>query len=132
MVETRAGAELGLDADTIEVPITLEVFGAPPTPATATVRHRSLATRSGRAALGLAAAWLLAFPAIFFPVAHFVLVPGFLVGGLVLAVIRWREDRTLVRVRGTCPRCGVALELTPEGRFRLPRPVQCVHCKNEL
>ena len=43
-----------------------------------------------------------------------------------------REDRTLARVQATCPRCGATLDLSPGGRFRLPRPVQCVHCKNEL
>jgi hypothetical protein len=85
-----------------------------------------------RAALALGIAWLLAFPAIFFPVVHFVLVPGLVVGGVVMGVMLLREDRTLARIRATCPRCGAALDLAPGGRFRLPRPVQCVHCKNEL
>ena len=44
----------------------------------------------------------------------------------------WQEARTLARLRGICPRCGAALDLTPGGRFRLPRSVQCVHCRNEL
>src|SRR5262245_25629883 len=118
--------------DAITVPVTLTVFGAAPTAAVATVRHRSLASRVGRAALALGIAWLLAFPAIFFPVAHFVLVPGLVVGGVVLAALRLRETRTLARLQGTCPRCGTALNLTPGGRFRLPRSVQCVHCRNEL
>jgi hypothetical protein len=100
--------------------------------AVAGVRHRSLAARVGRAAVALGTAWLLAFPAIFFPVAHFVLVPGLIVGGLVLAAIRLRETHTLARLRGACPRCSAALDLTPGGRFHLPRLVQCVHCKNAL
>jgi hypothetical protein len=61
-----------------------------------------------------------------------VLVPGLVVSGVVLAVLRLREARTLTRVRGICPRCGASLDLTPGGRFRLPRLVQCVHCRNEL
>jgi hypothetical protein len=116
----------------VEIPVAVTIFGARPTAATAGVRHRSLAARMRRAALGLGAAWLLAVPAVFFPVLHFVLVPGLLVGGVVLAVILLREDRTLARVRGTCPRCGGALDLTPGGRFRLPRAVQCLHCNNTL
>jgi hypothetical protein len=118
--------------DAIDVPVTLTVFGAPSAAAVATVGHRSLASRLGRAGMALGIAWLLAFPAIFFPVAHFVLVPGLVIGGVILAVLRLGEARTLVRVQGVCPRCGATLNLTPGGRFRLPRRVQCVHCRNEL
>lgn len=114
------------------VPVTLTVFGASPVAAVAIVRHRSLASRLGRAGVGLGFAWLLAFPAIFLPVLHFVLVPGLLLGGVVLAAQRLREDQTLARVEGRCPRCGATLDATPGGRFRLPRSVQCVHCKNTL
>ena len=124
--------ETGAGGDTFEVPVTLSVFGASPSTGIATVRRPSLASRARRAALALGAAWLLAFPAIFFPVVHFVLVPGLVIGGAVLAVIRLRVDRTLDRLRGTCPRCGAALDVTPGGRFRLPRSVQCVQCRNEL
>jgi hypothetical protein len=127
--DSRASAG---DSDLTRVPVTLEVFGANPVPATAVVRHRSIASRLGRAGVGLAIAWLLAFPAIFLPVLHFVLVPGFVIGGLVLAAVRLREDSTLARVEGTCPRCRAALDVTPGGRFRLPRSVQCPHCRNTL
>jgi hypothetical protein len=120
------------DGDAVEVPVTLGIFGASRVRAVATVRRRSLASRARRAGLAFGIAWLLAFPAIFFPVVHFVLVPGLVVGGVVLAAMRLREDRTLARVQGSCPRCRAALDLTPGGRFRLPRSVQCVHCKNEL
>ena len=118
--------------DTTRVPVTLAVFGASPVPAVAFVQRRTLVSRVGRAGLGLAVAWLLAFPAIFLPVLHFVLVPGLVIGGIVLAVHRMREDRTLARVEGHCPRCGASVDATPGGRFRLPRSVQCLHCKNTL
>jgi hypothetical protein len=123
---TEAG---GVMAD---VPVTLAAFGAAGTDAVATVQERSLGARAGRAALALGAAWILAVPAVFLPVAHFVLVPGLLVGGVVLAAMRLAETRTLARVRGVCPRCHAALDVSPGGRFRLPRAVQCVHCRNEL
>jgi hypothetical protein len=126
------GSAPGIAGDTTEVPVTLAVFGATTVPAVAVVLRRSVASRVGRAGVALAIAWLLAFPAIFLPVLHFVLVPGFLVGGVVLAAQRLREDRTLARVDGTCPRCGTALHATPGGRFRLPRSVQCLRCKNTL
>lgn len=115
-----------------EVPAMLSVFGAPATPAVATVQHRSFASRAGRAAVALGVAWLLAFPAIFLPVAHFVLVPGLIVGGVVLAAMRLAETRSLARVQGVCPRCQARLDLSPGGRYRLPRAVQCTRCRNEL
>src|SRR5262249_51289099 len=121
-----------LPADSLAVPVMLTVFGASPVAAVAVVRRRSLGSRVGRAGLGLAIAWLLAFPAIFFPVLHFVLVPGLVIGGVVLAVKWLREDRTLMRIEGRCPRCGASVDATPGGRFRLPRSVQCIHCKNTL
>ena len=124
--------EAGAEGDAFDVPVTLSVFGASPARGVATVRRRTVASRVRRAALALATAWLLAFPAIFFPVVHFLLVPGLVVGGVVLGVMFLREDRTLDRIRATCPRCGATLDLAPGGRFRVPRPVQCVHCKNEL
>lgn len=123
---------MGAEGDVFEVPVTLSVFGASPAPGIATVRSRTLASRVRRALLALGAAWLLAFPAIFFPVVHFVLVPGLVVGGVVLALIRLREARTLDRIRATCPRCQATLDLSPGGRFRLPRLVQCAFCKNQL
>ena len=89
--------------ETTQIPVTLAVFGANPVPAMAVVRRRSLASRLGRAGLGLAIAWLLAFPAIFLPVLHFVLVPGFVIGGVVLAAHRLRENRTLARVVAPAP-----------------------------
>jgi hypothetical protein len=119
-------------AGTTEIPVTLSVFGAPATPAVATVLHRGFASRAGRAGLALGIAWLLAFPAIFLPVAHFILVPGLIIGGVVMAGMRLAETRSLARVRGVCPRCQAALDLSPGGRFRLPRTVQCARCRNEL
>lgn len=110
----------------------VEIFGAQATQGVATVLSRSFGSRVRRAALALGATWLLAFPAIFLPVLHFVLVPGLIIGGMVLGAVRLREDRTLARLRGTCPRCRMALDLTPGGRFRLPRSAQCLRCKNQL
>jgi hypothetical protein len=129
---TGQSVDEGNSGDTTEVALSLTVFGAPPMAAVATIQHRSLASRVGRAGLAVGVAWVLAFPAIFLPVAHFVLVPGLIVGGVVLAVMRLAETRTLARVRGVCPRCKATLDLAPGGRYRLPRRVQCAECRNDL
>lgn len=44
--------------------------------------------------------WALALGGLFIPVAHFILVPTFVVTGIVVAVKRAREDRRLVLLRG--------------------------------
>jgi hypothetical protein len=129
---TSQSGVLEAAGETTEVPVTLSAFGAPATSGVATILHRSLASRASRAGAALGVAWLLAFPAIFLPVAHFVLVPGLIIGGVVLGAIRLAEARTLARVRGVCPRCQAALDLSPGGRYRLPRMVQCDRCRNEL
>ena len=46
--------------------------------------------------------WALALGGLFIPVAHFILVPTFVVAGIVVAVKRSREDRRLVLLRGAC------------------------------
>jgi hypothetical protein len=84
---------------------TLEAFGAPVTRATARLVAQNQGQRLGRAVGALAACWAAAVVSVFFPVAHFFLVPGFLVLGVVLAVLRGRERERLLGVYGICPRC---------------------------
>ncbi len=116
----------------VEVPVSLVVFGAPPRRATAVVIPRSPAGRIARALAGLGACWGLAVAAAFVPVAHFVLVPTLLVAGPVVAVIRLREERTLVSVRGACSRCGLEQEFRAGGRFRPGRTLDCAGCRHQL
>jgi hypothetical protein len=120
------------DAETVEVPASLTVFGAEPTAVTVTVARQGLGRRVGRAALALAICWPLAVAAVFIPLAHFVLVPGLLVGGVVLAVLKMREEWRIVRVRGACPRCRREQTFEPGGRFATGRTFECPQCLNTL
>ena len=43
------------------------------------------------------------------PVAHFVLVPGFLVAGPIAAVSRYRKKSGVLGGEATCPACGARL-----------------------
>jgi hypothetical protein len=108
------------------------VFGAPPRPAEVTVVTDGLGRRVGRALAALGICWALAFPAIFLPVAHFVLVPGLVLAGPVLAVLRLRQARRIAVVHGVCPRCGVEQDFTPGGAARPSRRIDCPRCRNEL
>jgi hypothetical protein len=114
------------------VPITLTLPGELATTAVATVQDRNVAARCARAGGALLAAWSIAGLCVFLPLAHFVLVPGFGVAGLFLAVARLREGRSLLRVDGVCPRCKVRRALPGAGRFRDGGSVHCEGCGSQL
>src|SRR5262249_3057376 len=95
---------------------TLHVFGAAPTHATAAAEPLNLGGRLARSLRILLACWAAAIVSIFIPVAHFFLVPGFLVLGVVLAVVRGRDRERLLRLHGLCPRCRREQEFVQSGR----------------
>jgi hypothetical protein len=121
-----------VSVETLDVPASLTIFGAEPTPVTVTVARQGVARRVGRALLAVAVCWPLAAVAIFIPVAHFVLVPGLLAIGAAVAVLRLREGWTIVRIRGACPRCRRDQEFHPGGRFVSGRTFECPQCLNTL
>lgn len=107
----------------------LTVFGAPPSPVAMDVVELGIIRRVGRAVLVLLICWALALVSVFIVLAHFILVPGFLIGGLVLAYLRFRTVRLVTRVHGVCPRCRVEQDFDPPG---WGRTVGCPRCKNQL
>lgn len=115
-----------------EVPASLTAFGHPSRPALAVIVEQAPGQRVARTLAGLGMFWALALGSVFIPVAHFVLVPTFVVAGIVMAVRRAREDRRLLRVRGACPRCGAVQELRPGGRFVDGRSFDCPKCHGNL
>jgi hypothetical protein len=119
-------------ATEVQTAAVLTAFGHEPRPATATVIEQPPGARFGRVLGGLGMFWGLALVSVFVPVAHFLLVPTFAVAGIVMAVRRAREDRRLVVLRCTCPRCGAGHELRPGGRFVAGRRVDCPTCHGDL
>jgi hypothetical protein len=115
-----------------EVPAQLTAFGHPPQPAQAVILEQAPGQRFARTLAGLGMFWGLGLASVFIPVAHFVLVPTFVVAGIVMAVKRAREDRRLLLVRGACPRCGAVQELRPGGRFVDGRSFDCPKCHGNL
>jgi len=47
--------------------------------------------------------WGLALVSVFIPLAHFILVPSFVLAGIVTALVRSREDRRLILLRAPAP-----------------------------
>ena len=116
----------------IEVPAVLSAFGYPSSSATAVVIEQTPTQRLGRTLGGLGMFSGLAVAGLFIPVAHFVLVPAFVVAGIIAAVKRAREDCRLVLLRGACPRCGATQEFRPGGRFCSERSINCPKCHGTL
>ena len=110
----------------------LQVFGAAPTRAIAVLVSQNPGQRLARALGGLIACWAAAIVSIFIPLAHFILVPGFLVLGVTWAVVRGRERERLLQLRGTCPRCGRDGDLGRGGRQGGQLWVTCPGCRNRL
>jgi len=116
----------------VEIPATLASFGSPPTAARATVVIQTPGQRFARTAAGLGVCWGLALAGLFIPVAHFILVPTFVSAGIVVAILRAREDRRLLKVVGVCPRCGVSQEFSAGGRFQSEKSLDCPKCHTRL
>jgi hypothetical protein len=69
--------------------------------------------------------WVLAVVTIFIPIAHFVLVPGFLLAGPVTAVMRFRVAEMTETVQGECPTCNQAMTVAMDPAARLPLWTYC-------
>lgn len=106
--------------------------GYAPSDATALIIDRSLANRVARAVGSAAICFAFAFVCVFVPLAHFVLVPSFLVAGITLFVIRLRENSSLAEVRGVCPRCREQRVFPASGRFRDKRSLRCNQCAEKM
>jgi hypothetical protein len=113
-----------------EVPARLVFAGGEWTEARARVIERTPRWRrtSALTQLGL---WLLA-PAVFWIPPHIPWVLLVLGVGAVRALNRFREHRTLVSLRGACPKCGTEQEFGETGRMKQPHTVHCTHCRWEL
>lgn len=110
----------------------LSGYAGAPTAAVVRVAVYDRGTRLRRAAGALAVAWLAAIGSAFIPLAHFVLVPGWFVAGLVLFRAQLDAAEVALGGWGTCPDCGCEQALDVKGRWDLPRSVTCVACQRGL
>ena len=116
----------------VQVHGSLTAFGATPTPATLTLLQLTAGQRVARAVAALAACCVAAILAVFIPVAHFILVPGLLIAGLVLAFMRFRERQRFLRIHGVCPRCGLEQDFVPDGSTGGQPAAACPTCFNRF
>lgn len=107
-------------------------YSGPPTTATVTIRSFDRRERVRRALKGLATFWAAAVGSVFIPVAHFLLVPGFLLYGAYTFLERMGARQVVIAAEGTCPDCGRAQQLETGGRWQVPRTISCRHCQRAL
>jgi hypothetical protein len=88
--------------------------------------------RMKRAGLRLAACWAAAGVTVFIPIAHFVLVPGFLIAGPVLAMSAYRMERARNHASGSCPVCKAEITLALEAKDTFPKWTYCPACNAPL
>jgi hypothetical protein len=88
--------------------------------------------RKIRAAKIWALMWLFAVLSLPIIIAHFVLVPGFLIAGPVLAVKRYRVTEVPDHVSGRCPAGNEEFTLALEASDHLPMWSHCPVCNSSL
>lgn len=106
-------------------PILIENNAGARSAGTLRVRRYADGERWLRALKLLGGMWLVAAATVFIPIAHFVLVPGFLLAGPVMAVLRFRVGETLEAALGACPTCGRDIEVALDPAARLPLWTYC-------
>ncbi len=111
-----------------DVPVRLHIFGMPRQGGTARIRTRDAAERGGRALRAAGVCVLLAAVSVLLPIAHFVLVPGFLIAAPIFATRRLREQASIVALSGTCPRCVEPRTFEAKGPFGRNVRTTCSTC----
>jgi hypothetical protein len=103
--------------NTRSLTVPLAGFGCAPTEATVVVARLTLRERV----------------ALHIPLVHFVFVPGAVLTGLTLGIIRVQQREIFESAEAPCPNCGTTQRLGLAGRtFRLPRVVHCHICGRRL
>jgi hypothetical protein len=88
--------------------------------------------RRKRAIKILAICWVLALASLPIIIAHFVLVPGFLLAGPYFAYRNYHTLSLPKKIAGICPSCGQQMELQLETSDKLPMWRYCSACNASL
>ncbi len=88
--------------------------------------------RTRRAIMGLLAWWGAMVVCVFIPIAHFVLVPGCFIMGLVTFARRITHGTVIASARATCPDCGAEQALDMKGPFHGLTDIVCRKCQRSL
>lgn len=85
-----------------------------------------------RALKSLLIFWTIAALCIFIPIAHLILVPAFLIGGVIVASRRWKTEQEGTEATGSCPACGKKIRIKLDKNADLPQWKDCPECAGSL
>lgn len=88
--------------------------------------------RLKRAMKMLGMLWGLAAISLFIPIAHWFLVPSFVLAGPIAATMRYRMTEALGEANGRCPSCQQDITLELEASDKLPLWTYCPQCNNSV
>ena len=114
-----------------EVPVQLRFSGTDPAPGYARIAERSQRWRTTGALRQLALWWGLMLLVVWIP-PHLPWALIALAVGTIRAYGRYSEQRTLVSLRGICPKCGNEQEFTGGVPLKNAHTVTCAACRWEL
>lgn len=101
-------------------------------PATMDVVAFSDQEQKMRALKSLLFFWSIAIVCVLIPVAHFILVPAFLITGTIAAKRRWNSAKEGITTEGTCPVCNKPITIHLEKNADLPQWHNCPACEASL
>ena len=76
--------------------------------------------------------WLVAAVCVLIPVAHFLLVPGFFIVGIIKAIKLWHKAEDGLSAEGECPSCHQHIVFNLENNAELPQWRDCPECSESL
>ena len=85
-----------------------------------------------RALKALLTFWGIGVLCVLIPIAHFILVPGFLIGGVIAASRQWKIEQEGIDATGTCPACGKDTCISLDKNADLPQWKDCPECGDSL
>jgi hypothetical protein len=115
-----------------ELPVTLSLTGEKDTTGKAVLLDRPIQSRVLRAIGITLITWVGGAFLIFIPLLHWVLVPLAAVVGVVLGIVKFFDDVSLVSAEGVCPRCHEPRKFEGAGRYRPGRTVHCNGCGSQI
>lgn len=94
-------------------------------------QHFSSRERFIRALKFGGACWLLALASVLMPIAHFVLVPGFFIAGLIVPLYIFSQEHVILGGEGACPACG-AFIFIQRSSYKSVLKETCRECRKEV
>jgi hypothetical protein len=76
--------------------------------------------------------WLIAAVCVLIPIAHFLLVPGFFIVGIMKAIKLWNKAEDGLNAQGECPVCHKQITFNLEKSTELPLWRDCPECGESL